>query len=410
MAALSRPSRSLDDPAKQAGGLLIRLGIAILAIGVPCGAVLSRRVIFSVMPVGAVLILIGVALDPRRPQLERLRTILASPSALTAIFILGWIGLTLAWTPFTGLAAERYFKTTGTLLLAAITAACLPTHTKTSNLYLLPIGLGIAALGALAFAIVAPPPPAQEIETSTLDRAALTLTILIWPALGALAVRDRWASAGALAVAVAVAVIAIWTPTALAALAIGAVTFSLATSAPQRVGRVLGIGFAALVVLAPAIPLVLAPLLQNSTGAFSRTVLAAERFVTDEGLRLITGHGLDTASRSVVLGYLPAGTPRSAIFEIWYEFGVVGALAVAMLIVLAFRGASLAPRPAAAFLLAALVCGLVIGLSGLVTAQLWWITLLAVVGIQFALVLKGQYRSVRPAAQVVNAGSPQMQS
>ena len=52
-----------------------------------------------------------------------------------------------------------------------------------------------------------------------------------------------------------------------------------------------------------------------------------------------------------------------------------------------------------------LVCGTTIVLCGLVTTQLWWLTLLAVVGVQFALVAKGQYRSVRPKAKAISAGS-----
>lgn len=410
MAAPVKTRRKLDDPAREASGLLIRLGVAVLAIGVPCGAILSRRLIFSAMPVGAVLILLGMALHPQRVNLERLRNALSSPAAITAVFFLAWAGLSLLWTPFMGLAAERYAKTAGTLLLAAGASACLPAHTKTSNLYLLPIGLGVAALAALGIGLVSAHVPAADIETSTLDRASVTLTLLIWPALAALAVRDRWASAGALAVAVAVSVIAVWTPTALASLAIGAITFSLATSLPKRIGQILGLAFGALVVLAPAIPVALAPLMRNGSGAFAQAMRTAEQIVYSEGLRLITGHGIDTAWRSVAAGYLPAGTPRSALFEIWYEYGVVGAFAIAALIFFAFHGAARAPRPAAAFIMASLVCGLAIGLSGLLTAQLWWVTLLAVVGVQFAIVIKGQYRSVRPAAQVVSAGSPQPQA
>ena len=402
MSAAHSPRR-FDDPAQQAAGLLIRLGVAVLALGVPGGAIFSRRLIFSMMPVGAALILLGVALSPKRADLERLRAIVGSPTALTALFLLAWAGLTLLWTPFANLAAERYFKTAGTLLLAALTAAGLPSHTKTSNLYLLPIGLGVAALATLATGVFATPAVApQDIESSTLDRAALTLTMLLWPALGALAVRDRWASAGALAVAVAIAIIAVWTPTALAALSFGAITFSLATSAPQRVGRVLGILFAALVALAPAIPLALAPLLRHGGSAFAQSMQVVEGIVLGDVMRLVTGHGLDAVQRSIAIGYLPLATPRSAVFEVWYEFGIVGALGLALLLLLTFRSASLAPRPASAFLMAALVCGVIIGLSGLVTAQLWWITLLAVAGVQFALVVKGQYRSVRPAAKALS--------
>jgi hypothetical protein len=399
----AKTRRRFDDPAQEAAGLLIRLGVAVLAIGVPCGAMFSRRLIFSMMPVGAALVLLGVVLSPKRADLTRLRELLASPTALTAFFLLGWVGLTLIWTPFGHLAAERYFKTTGTLLLAGLTAACLPGHTKTSNLYLLPLGLGAAALATLAIGVVAPGvSPAPDIESSTLDRASLTLSMLLWPALGGLAVRDRWATAGALAVAVAIAIIAVWTPTALAALSIGALTFSLAVSMPQRVGHILGLAFGALIVLAPAIPLALAPLCRAGTGALARALQAAEQIVLSEGWRLVTGHGFDAAQRSIAIGYLPGNTPRSAMFEVWYEFGLVGALGLAVLIVLTFRSASQAPRPVSAFLLAGLVCGVIIGLSGLVTAQLWWMTLLAVAGIQFALVVKGQYRSVRPAAKAIS--------
>lgn len=401
----AKPMRPFDDPAQQAAGLLLRLGIAIIAIGAPLGSVFSRRLIFSLVPVGAVLILLAILLDPQRRQMERLREVLAAPAALTAVFVLGWAGLSLLWTPFTEPAAERYFKSASTLLLAAAAAAVLPSHTKTSNLYLLPAGLGASALAVLAFGLLHSPVPAQEIETSTLDRAALSLSMLLWPALGALAVRNRWASAGALAVAVAVAIIAVWTPVALVALALGAITFSLATNMPKKVGTFLGLLLAAVMMLAPAIPLALAPLLTSSTSAFALSIQIAEQIVTQDIWRLITGHGIDTIARSMGIQYLPAETPRTMIFEIWYEYGIVGAWSIALLIFLCCRGAAHLPAPISAFLLGGLVCGTTIVLCGLVTTQLWWLTLLAVVGVQFALVAKGQYRSVRPKAKAISAGS-----
>ena len=67
------PPRRFADPAQEAAGLLIRLGVAVLAIGVPCGAIFSRRLIFSMVPVGAALVLLGVVLSPRRADLTRLR-------------------------------------------------------------------------------------------------------------------------------------------------------------------------------------------------------------------------------------------------------------------------------------------------------------------------------------------------
>ena len=112
---------------------------------------------------------------------------------------MGWGLLSLLWTPFTAIAGERYFKTAGTLLFAMATAAALPSHSKSSNLYLLPIGLGIGALATMIVSIMAPPAVSQDIETSTLDRVSLTMCMMLWPAVAALAGRERWMAAGLLA-------------------------------------------------------------------------------------------------------------------------------------------------------------------------------------------------------------------
>ena len=73
----------MADPAAEAAGLILRLGIGILAIGVPCGAVISRRLVFVLMPVGAALIVIGGLLMPgERKRLEQLRGVATSPLVL----------------------------------------------------------------------------------------------------------------------------------------------------------------------------------------------------------------------------------------------------------------------------------------------------------------------------------------
>ena len=401
--AESHPSRSFDDPAKQAAALLIRLGVAVLAIGVPAGSLMSRRLIFTLMPVGAALILFGVLLDPKRTHIERLTSAICSPLCLVTFFLMGWGLLSLLWTPFTAIAGERYFKTAGTLLFAMATAAALPAHSKTSNLYLLPIGLGIGALATLIISMMAPPAVAQDLESSTLDRVSLTMCMMIWPALAALAVRDRWMSAGLLAVAVSAAIIAVWMPSALGALAAGAIVFSLCNSSQVKIGRGIGMAIAILILLAPAIPFALSPLLRTSTHAFAISMQTAEALFASEGLRLLAGHGYDTVARGFQIGFLPSSMPRSVIFEVWYELGMIGAVALAALVFLAFHASAKLPKPLTGLMQGALVCGSVIALSGLVTAQIWWITILAVVGILFALVAKGQYRTQRPSAKGISA-------
>jgi hypothetical protein len=400
---LSSP-RALEDPSSDAAQLLVRLGIAVLAIAVPCGSVVSRRLIFSLMPVGGILILIGVALAPSRRSLGQFRAALLSPTGLTAFFLIGWSALSLVWTPFAATAAEGFFKTSATALLAACVAAFLPDRTKTSNLYLLPIGAAAAALATFIVALVGPLSlRGADLEGSTLERAAVSLIVIVWPSLGALAVRERWASAGALAIAVAIAAIAVWTPVALGALAVGALTFSFATANPARVSRLLAGAFAALFLVAPALPLLLAAVLPvRAADGWLAPMLVWADIIRGEGLRLITGHGLDTATRGVVAGFLPAATPHGILFQVWYELGIVGACTSAALVARAFIAAGRTPGTIAPFLLAGLVCGLIIAIAGLSTAQLWWVTQVSVVAIAFAAVAKGQYRTMRPAAHVVN--------
>lgn len=213
-------------------------------------------------------------------------------------------------------------------------------------------------------------------------------------------------SAGLLAVAVAVSIIAVWNPAVLGALAAGAIVFSLSNTSQMRIGRMFGMVIGALILIAPAIPFVLAPLMRSATHSFAISMQTAEAFFTYEGLRLIAGHGFDTFMRGFQLGYMPAAMPRSIIFEIWYELGLLGAVSSAVLVWIAFCCASASlPKPLTGFVQGAMVCGFTLALSGLVTLQIWWVTLLAVVGILFALVAKGQYRTRRPAAKSLSANA-----
>ena len=72
---------------------------------------------------------------------------------------------------------------------------------------------------------------------------------------------------------------------------------------------------------------------------------------------------------------------------------------------LAFHATAHLPKPLTGVMQGALVCGSAIAISGLVTSQIWWITILAVVGILFALVAKGQYRTQRPSAKSISANA-----
>ena len=92
----------------------------------------------------------------------------------------------------------------------------------------------------------------------------------------------------------------------------------------------------------------------------------------------LTGHGFDMITRAVMSGFIPADAPRSLLFEIWYELGLVGALAAALLFLGGSLAAGKASQALAPFLLAAITTGFVISIWEMDATQLWWITLLGV--------------------------------
>jgi hypothetical protein len=404
---MSAVSRSFDDPAAEAAKLLNRLGIAVLVIVTPCAGLFSIQALYSLMPVGAALILIAAVLRGDNGFARLLRS-LRSPPGCVALFIASWSFLSLAWTVFPLSAGERFFKTFGLGLLVALAASCLPDRTKTSNLNLIPIGLFVTVLATLALILVgvANFKGGSDLETSLLQRSVITLVLLIWPALGVLSLRERWMAAGTLAILVAVAVVGAWARISLVAMAIGALTFAGAMSQPAWTARITSVIFALLFAAAPAWAF-LTRFLTNVTGftgrSFASPMVVWADLMAHEWPRLITGHGLVMAAGGISMGYLPADCPTSLVFEIWYDLGIVGAWAFAALILFAFSAAARTPPNVAPAFLAGLVAGLTIAVFGLATEQIWWVTLIAVDALAFACLVKGSHRGKRLRAQMVEA-------
>ncbi len=403
--------RPVDDPAANAALLLIRIGLAVLAFAVPLSAVGSRRALFTLLFVGGGLLIVAATLLPRPPVERRIGVALDSAVGLGGLALLAWGAVSLIWTPFPAEAASRWGKEAGTIAFVVLAAVLLPERTRTANLYLFPLGLAAAAAATAGAAFVGPEALGRlQDGDTTLERAVVGLVMLVWPALGALGVRERWASAGWLAVGVTLAAMAAWTTVALLALAAGAVAFAAATVHPRRVGRILGLVAAASILSAPALPLALGPVAKSLAATYGDRVsgLAATAdglrawagVVRAEHWRLITGHGFDMATRAAMTGFLPADVPRTLGFELWYELGILGALAAAAVAAGAFLAAGRGSATVAPFLLAQLVTGLCFALAGTYTTQLWWITLLGVAALAFANVIQGQYRTDRPTASV----------
>ena len=407
--------RSRVDPATDAALLLSRIGLALVAVAAPCAAMGARRAIFILMPVGTALILVAALLGAGKDGLRHLRDWLVSPIGLAALFLAFWTLSSLAWTPFRVEAAGRFGKMAGTVLLAILAAAFLPERTRTSNLYLLPLGAALAAIAGVLVLFEGPALLATVIDgdDSTLERGMEGLVVLLWPALCALGVRERWKSAAAVAALVAAAALIVKSPLGLAGLVTGMLVFALAVSAPRAAGRILAASSAILLLAAPALPLAahylppIAALQRNGPlGDIMASLDVWRGIVLDDGWRLVTGHGVDSVTRGLARNLLPPDVPGGILFEIWFELGLVGAAAMALLASLSFAAAGgLGPR-LAPFLLAGLSCCMVMASVNLGAAQLWWVSILGIAGIAFTHALRGEHLAARLPARQANVRIP----
>jgi hypothetical protein len=395
------PPRFREDPAADAARLLLRLGIAVLALALPTLSLLSRRTVFIVFPIGALLTLIAALLRGGVLGLDRWRGPILSAPGIAALFLIGWAALSLAWTPFRAEAGDHLLKAAGTALLAAAAAASLPRTTRSSDLYLVPIGVAAGAGLALVLGLTQTAP--AEPEMGPLARGIVTLMVLVWPALAALGARRHWGLAILLMLAVAAGAALIWSPMVLIALAAGAFAFAAARTELRQVARSLGVLAALICVFAPLVPIAADALFALRGAESTETVdvfSAWAHVVTSDPARLMTGHGLDAAVRSLQAGFLSAAVPRGLLFEIWYDLGLLGALGLAGLLFLCFDAAGRSGEGVGPALAGGLAAIFTLAIVGQQTTQIWWLTLLAVAAVESTIVVRGEYRTKRPLARL----------
>jgi hypothetical protein len=389
------------DPAVEAARLLCRLALIILMILTPAAELFSNGALYVLLPVGASVLVISGWLSSGLRGCH-LGAVLLTPMGLAALFLAFWAGVSLAWTPFPAEAGARFGRALGTGLVVLFAIAFLPERTKAANLYLLPIGVAVTAIATSVLVTFGPQSFWQGVnpDATLAQRCLVSVTILLWPALGALALRERWLLAAGLAVAVTTAALTDFFEIALAAIALGCVVYTIAVTSTIRTAQVLAFAFAALVLLAPVFAFGAFLLADVAQVPHSGSAISVAAAVIEDWPRLITGHGLGMAQQAIDLGALPPDTPRSILFTIWYELGFLGAVALAILGGRVFIAAGRAPPHVAPPLLAGLVAGLVIALWGTETTQLWWMTLNGLDAIAFALLFNGHARAKRPLAPI----------
>jgi hypothetical protein len=129
------------------------------------------------------------------------------------------------------------------------------------------------------------------------------------------------------------------------------------------------------------------------------------RVTVQDPLRMLTGHGMESAAFDRLAGNIGLDGPRSMLFEVWYELGLLGVLALASFLGMGVLAAGRLALPVAASALGAITCAFILGCLGAGTVQTWWMTTLCLAAVAFAGVQNGQYRSERPRATLFGGGN-----
>jgi hypothetical protein len=396
----------LGDPAADAARFLCRLACFILFIVAPCAEVFSLGLLYVLFPVGAaVLIIAGLLVGGGEVAPRRLIAVALTSIGMAVAFLAFWSGLSLIWTPFPGDAAARLARTLLTAGITLLAIMALPERSKISNIYLLPAGVAVTAVASLLMMLFGQDWFRQGAtpDSSLAQRCIMSIVMLLWPALGALALRERFIMAVSLACVVAAATLAGFVQVALLALMAAALTYVAAMSHPQRIAKIIAIVFVVLLLAAPLFVAVLYPILIWTHLASAGPIGVFADLVVHEWPRFVTGHGLDMVERGIDIGLLPQDTPRSFVFVLWYELGVVGVAGFVFFMTAVLLAVAALPQHAAPAYLALLVTGLVIGFFGAETMQLWWLSLNGIAAVALAILAKAHPRAKRPLAPAADA-------
>jgi len=389
------------DPALDAAALLRRIGFFGLFVVLPVLAQVARRASVILAPIAVILLIIASVIDRRqRPVRPSSYRLLTAPAFLAGMLVVLWSALSLIWTPFLGPALERLANLGATIGLALLGYLALPDRMRSANLYLLPLGVVAGAIVAIVLGLFgAHLGPSGVEDDGALDRGLVLLILLLWPALAWLRSRRRDREALGLALLVALALTVQPDGTQIAALSVGAIAFAVTSYRPRLGVMLTAFLSTALLAAAPLLPFLARPVGAALLGPLAPAVLSLkswQKVVTADPVRLITGHGFETALRGRLIGLLPANAPTTALFEFWYELGIVGALAAAFALYASIRragrdGPALVPGAMGCFAAAFTVACLSVGLT-----SVWWLTTVAIAIVVFVAVERGQFRTSRP--------------
>jgi hypothetical protein len=387
-------AKQKSDPAERAGQMLFRIGFATLVILLPLSAALSRRGPVIVAPIGCIILILAAFITRDDAYVfQKAKSLLLRPIGLVAMAILGWALLSLVWTPFPGNAAERLFRIYGTAAITLGAVAMLPDRMRTSNLYLIAFGAGVNIILIMALLLAQP----VQVNTVTVERGTIFVTLLAWPAVTYLSLKKRSLESMAIAGSVGAIILMLKGPIILPSLLVGAVVLGGALNNRRAATISLFAGIVFTIMAAPvwAIILSLFPIQEDG---LARLMQIWADVITKDPIRLLTGHGMDSALRNKISPLLEVSAPKSLLFEVWYELGLIGALCLSAFLILCVERVSQLGNHVAPFALGAFGFAFALSVTGLGTSQTWWLTALSMTIIAFAAVANRENSVERPVA------------
>lgn len=306
----------------------------------------------------ALLLGIGAWLDGNWSSMGRqLRGFAVGPAGVLLIAGLVFMGLSLFWTPAPDRALRHLLQLSGSMLVIGILLTNVPWRHKKKFHVLLPLGLALAALlvvvhfawsGAINTLLGAP------LDGFYLNRTAVALALFTPIVLIVLWRSGNVLAAGTLGL---LALAGIWTSdswSAKLASLVAAGCLPLSLLAPRRFHRLASVTVLATLLTAPLYVGHLNNLIPQSVHeavGYSSLTIRGEIWREYAGLvwqRPLLGFGLEASNviqrTDVVagfsdarIGFLSFGHPHNAVLQIWFEFGLVGALIAASLLGVLFQ-------------------------------------------------------------------------
>ncbi len=194
MVAASRP---FADPAAAAAQLLFDLALILLMILTPVAEVFFHGPLYVLLPVGACILIVAGRVAQAREDRPDFRKVLRSRRSRGRPYsFFSGRACRSSGPRFPTRLRRVSSKALGTAVVVFLAIISLPSKTRATNLYLLPIGLAIAACAAIIFTFFEPQIfwQGEHPDATLAQRSVMSLMVLLWPALGALALREKMAS------------------------------------------------------------------------------------------------------------------------------------------------------------------------------------------------------------------------